>query len=141
MYRYLPPLTHPYLPLTAVMHIGCDHLPLSPQGALPNDADFEGDTPLALCGKYNRVEIAQMLLARGADPLVMIMAGLAPVHRAAEFGHLPILKLLLPIAPDKLFPTNAGRTLVHVAAAFGQVGIGALAWPSFGEGLSAQQTR
>ena len=76
------------------------------------------------------MEIAKLLIERGADKMATRNCGLGPVHSAAEAGQLPMLKLILegPGGVDKLVPTSSGRTLVHVAAGFGQVWWAAGGW-------------
>lgn len=52
-------------------------------------------TPLHLAAGYNRVNLVELLLNRGADVHAKDKGGLVPLHNACSFGHVEVVKLLL----------------------------------------------
>lgn len=84
------------------------------------------------------IEIARMLLERGADPDIqlkllppfralgpdrgldrMLTFGATALIRAAKAGDVPLVKLLLEHGADPNLATNAGYTPIHAAAGLG----------------------
>ena len=65
-----------------------------------------GETPLHVAARKGHVEIAKLLLERGADPNIGDIYGWAPLHEAAQWGRTEVARLLLkrganPNAKDK----------------------------------------
>jgi len=74
------------------------------RGADPNKSGLVASAALE-----NRIEIAQLLLGRGAE------AGKA-IHYAAEKGNLPLVQLLLRYPVDRSLRDDESRTPLHLAA-------------------------
>lgn len=53
---------------------------------------LNGETPLMLAAIHNQLEIAQLLIDRGAE---VNRAGWTPLHYAASRGHIAMMRLLL----------------------------------------------
>src|SRR6185437_14659319 len=49
--------------------------------------DKDGDTPLHIAAIYDRVDVAQSLLAKGAKINVEGHEGMTPLHYAAAYNH------------------------------------------------------
>ncbi len=91
-----------------------------------------GVTPLHVAAWSNHIEMAGLLLARGAKSDVFDVSGLAPLHHAAALGETEFAALLLTnganvnlaaVAPtNTLWFTNAavptGNTPLHLAVVF-----------------------
>jgi len=75
-----------------------------------------GDTPLHFAARLGHVEVAEALLANGAD--VNIIDGkskLTPLHRAAEYGKSKVVALLLAHKADRNAKTWDGKTPLDFA--------------------------
>lgn len=86
------------------------------KGADPNAEDYDMQTPLH--ATVNR-EIAEMLVARGANVDVRDRSGFSPLHVAAADGYVSIAELLLENGADADAKDNNGRTPLHEAATGG----------------------
>lgn len=65
--------------------------------------DLNGSTPLHLSLTHNHVNLALMLLEKGATPDVCDDTGLTPLHLAAETGSVQLIDALFAAVPkDKL---------------------------------------
>ncbi|KAL2198850.1 ankyrin repeat-containing domain protein [Corynascus similis CBS 632.67] len=75
--------------------------------ALLDSCDAEGLTPLAYAAQRGQTDLAEALLARGADPLSgeREKDGYTPLHWAAEKKHVDVVKLLLKAGVDPLVKT------------------------------------
>jgi ankyrin repeat protein len=73
-------------------------LAADPQSA--NERDKFGDTPLLVAAGYGNVELATLLLARGAEVNVKHRDGVTPLHRAISAGSTEIAKLLIENKAD-----------------------------------------
>lgn len=66
-----------------------------------------------MCGynfyRFERVEIAKLLLQRGANPLVENDNNFAPLHLAARVGHTEICSLLLKDSRVQANSVNQGQ--------------------------------
>nr|WOD45875.1 hypothetical protein [Trichoderma atroviride] len=67
--------------------------------------DSDGRTPLSYAAENGHVEIAQFLLAKGADAQSGGSQGRTPLHWAALKGHPAIVQLLLAAGVDPLIKT------------------------------------
>ena len=67
---------------------------LSNPGVDVNSAET-GDTALGTAAAYNRLELVQLLLRRGADPNVAGSENLTALESAAYHGYAEVVKLLL----------------------------------------------
>lgn len=85
-----------------------------------------GHTPLyaAVCG--GSVELARMLLDRGADPEGKTKFGEAPLHAAANRGGVAMIKLLLERGADPSPRNSLNWTPLHRAAANADLGLATL---------------
>jgi ankyrin repeat protein len=69
-------------------------------GALPDDFDAEGCTPLARAAEAGEAELVRLLLAHGADASFTDRGGESPLLKAATHGHRTVYALLLPLAGE-----------------------------------------
>lgn len=91
---------------------------------LDADADLaqatagDGFTALHLAAWFGHAKVAELLLARGADPegLATNGTGLRPLHSAAAGGHAVIAHLLLDRGADIEAPQEGGVRAIHSAA-------------------------
>ncbi|KAL5961782.1 Ankyrin repeat domain-containing protein 39 [Taenia solium] len=98
-------------------------LQLLERGIEVDARDAYGFTPLHYAAKNGRLEICQMLLARGANVAATTRCGKAtPLHRAAYSGNLSIVQLLCSYAkqngdvPLVSMLDADGQTCLHAAA-------------------------
>uniref|UniRef100_A0A0G4IFA0 Uncharacterized protein n=1 Tax=Chromera velia CCMP2878 TaxID=1169474 RepID=A0A0G4IFA0_9ALVE len=64
----------------------------------------------------DNVEVAELLLDRGADPNAATQSGFTTAMDAAEFGSVNVLKLVIDRGADVHATTPGGRNLLHLAA-------------------------
>ena len=74
----------------------------------------EGFAPLHWAALEGHIEVAQLLLARGADVNVVAI-GTTPLHLSVEYGHLEMVELLIEQGADIDAPGNAGLRPLHQA--------------------------
>uniref|UniRef100_A0A8C8D3C5 Poly [ADP-ribose] polymerase n=1 Tax=Oncorhynchus tshawytscha TaxID=74940 RepID=A0A8C8D3C5_ONCTS len=67
----------------------------SPENINCRDTQGRNSTPLHLAAGYNNLEVAEYLLAHGADVNAQDKGGLIPLHNAASYGHVDIAALLI----------------------------------------------
>lgn len=84
---------------------------------IDNGADVE---PAAAGLGFTTVEVAELLIANGADVNARGELGNAPLHWAASNGYKNLAKLLVNRGADIHVKNDYGRTPLHSAAAFGQ---------------------
>lgn len=85
---------------------------------------FGGLTPLHEAASFGHPEIAETLIARGAD---VNMGSIAPLHAAARKGHVAIVKLLLHHGANVNVHTEAREeTPLHWAVGAGERAIAEL---------------
>ncbi len=89
-----------------------------------NRSDQQGSTPLHYAARFNRLEIARLLLERQAEPDAVDHFGWTPLHLAAQQGHAEIVRLLLgheanPRAEARRPPWNA----LKMAVSTGRTGL------------------
>ena len=92
---------------------------LAAEDADPNQSDSTGTTPLAWAVRYNRIPIALVLLAAGADPNCMSArgTGCTVLGDAATEGRLPLVMMLLSVGAEMGADTTyLARTPLHYAA-------------------------
>ncbi len=95
-------------------------LQLLAEGADVNEAQPDGMTALHWAALRNDDEIAELLLARGADPgAVTRLGSYTPLHVAAEAGAHAVVDRLLRAGVDSSQETGTGATALHLAAQSG----------------------
>ncbi len=81
----------------------------------------EGFTALHYAASHGYVEVARLLLAKGADVNAKASGGDAPLHYAVWYGRKETVQLLLSNKADVDIRDGIGRTPLYDAAANGQV--------------------
>ncbi len=95
-------------------------LQLLAEGADVNEAQPDGMTALHWAALRNDGEIADLLLARGADPgAVTRLGSYTPLHVAAEAGAHAVVNRLLEAGVDPGQETGTGAAAIHLAAQAG----------------------
>jgi hypothetical protein len=82
---------------------------------LVSSKDRDGQTPLHLAAEKDRKEVAQFLLAHGADVNAKDNNGNSPLHVAAERGSKVVAELLLAGKADVNIKNNNGATPLDLA--------------------------
>ena len=90
------------------------------KGADVHGLDFCGWPPLVRAAEKGNVDIAKLLVQRGADPLEGTAGQRLPTHFAAEEGHVEVLKLLLDHGVDPNLKDYLAQTALHKASRTGQ---------------------
>jgi ankyrin repeat protein len=72
-------------------------------------------TPLHSASAARRLDLARLLLARGADPNARAEAGFTPLHSAAGSGQIDLAALLLSAGADISRTDDRGRTPLALA--------------------------
>jgi ankyrin repeat protein len=120
-------------PLFFAVRVGSPELVtmLIESGANPNaqvsapGANPAGLTPLRAAVNDDQKEIAQLLLARKADPNIPDSEGLTPLHLAVMGQHKEMVKLLLANHAEVNRQDNGGRTPLDCAAGLADTTIAA----------------
>ena len=84
------------------------------------------ETPLLAAFVKEDIDIALLLLQRGADVDVLDKDGASPLHRASESGRIDIVRLLLEHNANVNLPDTSGYTALNLASFVGDVGISRL---------------
>jgi len=85
-----------------------------------NASDNEAGTPLHWAAREGRRDLAERLLAKGADVNAKDTDGGTPLHWAAEGGHKEIVDLLLAKGADVRATDTGGWTPLHWTALIGR---------------------
>ena len=80
-----------------------------------------GKTPLFFAITYGKVEVAELLLGRGADVNARDRTGLTPLHVAAWWTRTDRAALLLGHGANLEAQDDFGDTPLHIAAAHGRL--------------------
>ena len=72
-------------------------------------------TPLNSAAAGGRIEIARLLLARGADPNMRQADDFVPLHAAAQNGQRDMAELLLQHGADKTLKNKVGKAAYNIA--------------------------
>lgn len=88
-----------------------------------NEYGSDGHTPLGLASFFGHIEIAELLLAAGANPNreSRNFQRVAPIHSAVAAGSFPIVKMLLDAGANPRKEQETGFTALHSAAAQGHL--------------------
>ena len=89
---------------------------LSPLRHLANVGVNQGATPLHFAVKADKLRVAQMLAAYGADTDAKDEDGFTPLHTAAQSGNLRIVQMLASHGANISARSNGGYRPLHVAA-------------------------
>ena len=81
--------------------------------------DEGGFTPLHWAASSGHKDVAELLLAHGADVNAKNNNGSTPLHFAAALGHKDVAELLLAHGADVNAKNKGGSTPLHFAAALG----------------------
>uniref|UniRef100_A0A3Q3APQ9 Ankyrin-1 n=1 Tax=Kryptolebias marmoratus TaxID=37003 RepID=A0A3Q3APQ9_KRYMA len=76
----------------------------------------KGFTPLHVASKYGKVDVAELLLERGANPNAAGKNGLTPLHVAVHHNNLDVVKLLVSKGGSAHSTARNGYTPLHIAA-------------------------
>ena len=77
-----------------------------------------GWTPLHIAAAKDRITIAQLLIAGGADVKTLSRQGGTPLHEAAVSASSDMVLLILTHGVDPNLADKAGRSALDVAIAF-----------------------
>ncbi|CAF1287039.1 unnamed protein product [Rotaria magnacalcarata] len=89
------------------------------EGGFVNCTTKSGFTPLHIAAHYGNLEVAQLLIARGADVNYAASQNITPLHVASKWGKDNIVKLLLEKGAQIDAKTKDGLTPLHCAARSG----------------------
>ena len=90
-------------------------------GAALEVRDDHGRTPLLLAATHDRVDVARLLVALGADPDALDHRHDTPWLVTGVTGSVPMLEVLLPAGPDLTIRNRFGGVSVIPAAERGHV--------------------
>uniref|UniRef100_A0A3B3SKH6 Ankyrin 1 n=1 Tax=Paramormyrops kingsleyae TaxID=1676925 RepID=A0A3B3SKH6_9TELE len=76
----------------------------------------KGFTPLHVACKYGKLDVAELLLERGANPNTSGKNGLTPLHVAVHHNNLDVVKLLVSKGSSPYNTARNGYTPLHIAA-------------------------
>jgi len=82
---------------------------------LLNAKNQDAMAPLNLAAENGQLEVAKLLLKKGADPLLGDNENSGPIHLAAISGSIPIIDLLLENGVGINFRDDNGLTALHFA--------------------------
>ncbi len=78
-------------------------------------------TPLYLASQGGHMEVAQMLIERGADVSAQGKYGNTPLHLALEYRHVEVAQMLIECGADLSAQGKYGNTPLHLALKYGHV--------------------
>jgi ankyrin repeat protein len=98
---------------------------LSSDRASADDRGPDGYTALHFAASFGQLEVARLLLGRGADPNAVAMNGsrLTPLHSAIVAKHRDTTSLLLALGASPNSVQHGGITPLHIAAQDGDEAI------------------
>ena len=76
-----------------------------------------------IAAQNGHLDVARLLLGRGAHPNAAITDGATPLYIAAQNGHLEVARLLLDRGANTNAATTDGATPLHIAAQSGHLDI------------------
>ncbi|KAM3178881.1 hypothetical protein ACTXT7_001711 [Hymenolepis weldensis] len=93
---------------------------ITPDNINCRDTAGRNSTPLHLAAGYNNLEVAEFLLAAGADVNAQDKGGLIPLHNASSYGHVDVAALLIRHGTSVNAVDKWGYTPLHEAAQKGR---------------------
>jgi len=93
-----------------------------PKGVNSQSFD-DASTPLHLTSRKGHVDVARMLVERGADVSAQAQDGRTPLHWASEWGHVDVARMLVERGADVSAQAQDGRTPLHWALEWGHVDV------------------
>jgi hypothetical protein len=94
--------------------------------------------PLRLAAEFGRKEIAELIIAKGADVNVKDFTDLTLLHFAARKDHNEVAELLIANSADVNAKERRGRTPLHTAAYWGGKEVAALLIAKKGADVNAK---
>jgi ankyrin repeat protein len=88
--------------------------------------DEWGMTPLHWASGNNHIEIAKLLIERGADLEAENKWGQTPLHVASRYNHIKMTKLFLDAGADLEAKNKRGQTPLHLASSMNSIEIAKL---------------
>ena len=79
------------------------------------DAKTRGETPLLWAARFGQSQVAELLIAEGADVNAKNVVGQTPLHWAAMAGHKEIIELLIAAGAEVNAKTKRGDTPLDLA--------------------------
>ena len=83
----------------------------------------DASTPLHLTSMEGHVDVAWMLVERGADVSAQAKDGRTPLHWALSNGHVDVVRMLVERGADVSAQAKDGRTPLHLASSNGHVDV------------------
>ncbi len=102
----------------AIGDVGAVRALLTGDRASVNDHGPDGLTALHLAASFGHLELARLLLGRGADPNAVSLneARITPLHSAVSAKHRDTASLLLALGASPNVVQHGGWTPLHAAA-------------------------
>jgi ankyrin repeat protein len=82
------------------------------------EAGHKGGTALLEAAFWSRLEIAEMLIKRGANVNAKAARGVVPLHEAARMGHVELARLLLKHGAEVNAKDDHGATPLDWAGSY-----------------------
>ena len=120
-----PPAAPIYYAVLCGFHELIEHL----ISICPADVNARGgyyESPLSAAFAKEHIDIALLLLRRGADMNVLDRSGRSPLHRALEGGRIDTVQLLLDHGADVNLQNESGTTPLILASSEGELEISRL---------------